>query len=158
MAGEADFHALAYRHGQVYGYRRRRWCPLADHRGRTVFGKVEAGAGHDTETVKPSSPSNCRRAPLKRETTSSRSRATAHSPQSGQRGSGVDGEMTQTFQSGESGDSAVTLQEGSYTLWYAMGNHRAQGDGDDGQDHRMTAAATRARDGASSHEPGSPVH
>lgn len=42
-------------------------------------------------------------------------------------GPGVDGETSETFDGGQNGDLAVTLQEGTYTVWCAVGNHRAQG-------------------------------
>lgn len=42
-------------------------------------------------------------------------------------GPGVDQEISDTFQGGLSGELSVTLQEGTYTLWCAVGNHRAQG-------------------------------
>jgi plastocyanin len=43
------------------------------------------------------------------------------------KGPGIGGETSDTFDGGQSGDLAVTLQEGTYTLWCAVGNHRAQG-------------------------------
>ena len=42
-------------------------------------------------------------------------------------GPGVDGETSETFDGGRTGDLTVTLQEGTYTVWCAVGNHRAQG-------------------------------
>lgn len=42
-------------------------------------------------------------------------------------GPGVDGETSDTFDGGQSGELTVTLQEGKYTVWCAVGNHRAQG-------------------------------
>lgn len=43
------------------------------------------------------------------------------------KGPGVDGETSDTFDGGQSGDLTVTLQEGTYTIWCGVGNHRAQG-------------------------------
>lgn len=42
-------------------------------------------------------------------------------------GPGVDNKISDTFQGGNEGELAVTLQEGTYTLWCAVGTHRAQG-------------------------------
>ena len=43
------------------------------------------------------------------------------------KGPGVGGETSKTFQGGENGELTATLQEGTYTVWCAVGNHRAQG-------------------------------
>lgn len=42
-------------------------------------------------------------------------------------GPGVDQQVSDTFQSGKSGELAVSLEEGTYTVWCAVGTHRAQG-------------------------------
>lgn len=43
------------------------------------------------------------------------------------KGPGIGGETSDTFQSGSSGELKVSLQKGTYTLWCAVGSHRAQG-------------------------------
>ena len=43
------------------------------------------------------------------------------------KGPGIGGETSDTFQGGEDGELTVTLQKGTYTLWCAVGTHRAQG-------------------------------
>ena len=42
-------------------------------------------------------------------------------------GPGVDSEISDTFEPSQSGELEVTLEEGSYTLWCGVGNHRSQG-------------------------------
>lgn len=42
-------------------------------------------------------------------------------------GPGVDEEISDTIDGGQSGELRLTLEDGTYTLWCAVGNHRAQG-------------------------------
>jgi plastocyanin len=43
------------------------------------------------------------------------------------KGPGIDGQTSETFPGGKSGELTVTLQKGTYTVWCGVGNHRAQG-------------------------------